>query len=63
MGTKGVGGAQCAECSKRVRSASIEPAEGVEPVEDQNHESGDTVLLAITDGQDPALSVRYGEWR
>jgi len=36
--TKGAKGSEGAECSEGVCSASIEPAEGLEPVEDQNVE-------------------------
>jgi len=36
VGSKGAEGAEGAECSEGVWSTSIEPAEGVELVEDQN---------------------------
>jgi len=38
VGSKGAEGAEGSECSESVWSTSIEPAEGVEPVEYQNGE-------------------------
>jgi len=38
VGSKGAEGAEGAKCSEGVWSPSIEPAEGVKPVENQNAE-------------------------